>query len=63
MNQWLKSTTSLVNHWFIPYKVGRERQSFQYGTTELLKTPTGLTFGLEAKNVPTDVIFHVFHFH
>ena len=41
------------NHWLMPYKVERGRQSFQCGTTKMPKAPTGLALGLEAKNVLT----------
>ena len=47
----------LFNHWFMPYKVERGRQSFQCGTTKIPKALTGLAFGLEAKNVPTIIFF------
>ena len=43
----------LFNHWLMPYKVERGRQSFQCGTTKMPKAPTGLALGLEAKNVLT----------
>ena len=61
MNQWLTKLVVLFNHWFMPYKVGRGRQSFKCGTIKWPKAPTGLALNFEAKNVLTTSIYKKYY--